>query len=49
MKPKYYIHNKTLEKLPYNKYWNGGRGEDRDGMKDLPKDGYPYKIEYSCQ
>jgi hypothetical protein len=56
-KPKYYIHNITGEKYPYYhpnwdnhpsgtvRYCNFGSG-DRGSVKDLPKDGYPYSIEY---
>jgi hypothetical protein len=44
-KPKYYVSEVTGNKYPYNEYCNFGSG-DRGKIKDLPKDEYPYGIEY---
>ena len=44
MKTKYYKSISTGNEYAYNEYCNWGRGKTERGMKDLPKDEYPYKI-----
>ena len=43
-KPKYYI-GKSGKKYEYDTHQNWGDG-DRRKIKDLPKEDYPYTIEY---
>lgn len=45
-KPKYYVSMKTGNKYPCKEYINHGWGGEKNGFKDLPKDEYPYVIEY---
>jgi len=37
---------KSGKKYPYNEYNNHGYGGIKQGFKDLPKDDYPYTLEY---
>ncbi len=43
--PKYYV-AKDGRKFEYDKYLNHGYGGKKHGYEDLPKDGYPYTIEF---
>ena len=40
----YWCHNITKKLYPYDEWINIGDGIGRDGKKDLPKDGYPYRV-----
>jgi hypothetical protein len=45
-KPIYYVSKVTGNKYTYDDHCNWGSG-DRGKTKDLPKDEYPYLIEYA--
>lgn len=45
-KPKYWVSLVTGNKYPYKEYANHGWGGIKHGWSDLPKDEYPYTIEY---
>jgi len=44
-KPAFYI-SITGEKFPYGEYVNHGYGGVHRNAKDIPKDGYPYALEF---
>lgn len=39
-----YVHALTGEEYPASEWINHGYGGTYRGMKDLPKDGYPYRV-----
>jgi len=45
-KPTFHISLKTGNKFPYKKYASHGKGGIYQGYEDLPKDEYPYTLEY---
>lgn len=47
-KPEYWVSLKTGNKYPYLKYCNHGKGGEYRGFMDLPKDEYPYTIQYKA-
>lgn len=48
-RPKYWKSIKSGELFLYKDYCNHGCGGIKHGMKDLPKEGYPYTIIYENQ
>ena len=45
-KPKYWLSLTTGNKFSYYDHANHGWGGEKHGRKDLPKDEYPFTIEY---
>ena len=45
-KPKFWVSLTSGSKYPYYEFHNHGWGNAKEGKRDLPKDEYPYTIEY---